>query len=108
MEAPSRGTRRQPEAAAPTSGAGNTANRFDAASQSYRTCSIAEIPIFVHTTLPVLFLVIMLMYTVRWGGAGFGYGFLYCCILFGTVLVHELGHSFAAKRIKCQVDRILV
>ena len=108
MEAPSRGTRRQPAAAAPTSGAGSTANRFDAANQSYRTCSIAEIPIFVHTTLPVLFLIIMLMYTVRWGGAGFGYGFLYCCILFGTVLVHELGHSFAAKRIKCQVDRILV
>lgn len=101
---PSRGTRRQPAAnAAPI-----TAVSAPAEKMAYHVFTIAQIPVFVHYTLPVLFIIIIAINTSRWGGAGFGYGFLYSCILIGTVLVHELGHSFAAKKINCKVEKILL
>eukprot|EP00668_Euglena_longa_P048295 GGOE01065363.1.p1 GENE.GGOE01065363.1~~GGOE01065363.1.p1 ORF type:complete len:356 (+),score=76.87 GGOE01065363.1:49-1068(+) len=73
-----------------------------------RTISINSIPIHVH---PLLFAVWILniFQGLAYGAAGILYFFiLYGPILFGTVLLHELGHALAARQLHQEVHRILL
>jgi Zn-dependent protease len=65
--------------------------------RSWKLGTIAGIEIRVHPT----FLLALVWGAVMWGGgrlSGLAYGALLTLVLFSIVLLHELGHSLAAKR----------
>jgi Zn-dependent protease/predicted transcriptional regulator len=66
---------------------------------SWRFARVAGIGIYVHVTFPLLLVwVAVQQYSERqdWGDARFGVGFV--LLLFGIVVLHELGHALTARR----------
>eukprot|EP01083_Nonionella_stella_P081822 225615_1 len=88
---------------------------------SWRIGTISRIPIYLHYTLPLIWVIEMLMIPfqmLKWAPKGeglqiFGWGTLiascYCVGLFLSVLGHELGHAFVARSFEGgSVDSILL
>lgn len=70
---------------------------------------IFGIPLRVHVLLPALTLLYTLLAWMSYGGyVAFLVFWLTGPILWTTVLVHELGHCFAARKVGGTVDRILL
>jgi Zn-dependent protease len=74
---------------------------------SWKMGKIAGIEIRVHAT----FLLALVWGALMWGGgrvSGLAYGALLTLVLFSIVLLHELGHSLAAKRYGIPVQDIVL
>lgn len=75
---------------------------------SYRVARVAEIDIKIHVT----FLLILLLGGIEWGAdhgaAGFAFGVALMLALFACVVLHELGHSLAAKGYGIPVREIVL
>lgn len=70
--------------------------------------SIAGIPIRLHYTLPFLFVVALLAEVwASWASVGWA-ALMYGPVLLGTVIIHELGHSLAARRVGGEAEGILL
>ncbi|KAL4436078.1 hypothetical protein ABPG77_005526 [Micractinium sp. CCAP 211/92] len=72
--------------------------------------SLAGIPIRLHITFPILFALGLLAEGLRfssWTAVGFA-AILYGPLLLVTVLIHELGHSLAARRLGGHAEGILL
>ena len=67
-------------------------------SWSFRLARIAGIDIRIHFTFFLLLAWIGYAHYIRGGAAGMWQGILFICALFLCVLLHELGHAFAAAR----------
>lgn len=77
-------------------------------SNSLPAGSLFGIPIRLSYTLPLLFVVALLAEAFS-SWAAFGWAALmYGPILLGTVLIHELGHALAARRVGGHADGILL
>lgn len=68
--------------------------------QSFKIIKIMDIPIELHIT----FLLLLLAVYYFWGIGGF---ILYL-FLFSSVVLHELGHSFVAKKYGVHIEKILL
>jgi Zn-dependent protease/predicted transcriptional regulator len=75
---------------------------------SYRVARIADIDIKIHVT----FLLILLLGGMEWGAdhgvSGFAFGVVLMLALFLCVVLHELGHSLAAKGYGIPVREIVL
>ena len=74
---------------------------------SWKFARIAGVEIRVHAT----FLLALVWGAVMWGGgrlSGLAYGALLTIVLFSIVLLHELGHSLAARRYGIPVQDIML
>ncbi|PRW60200.1 MBL fold metallo-hydrolase [Chlorella sorokiniana] len=70
--------------------------------------SLFGIPIRLSYTLPLLFVVALLAEAfTSWAAFGWA-ALMYGPILLGTVLIHELGHALAARRVGGHADGILL
>lgn len=72
--------------------------------------SVAGVPIRVHITLPLLLVLGILaegLDMFSWAAVGWA-ALMYGPILLVTVLIHELGHALAAKRLGGQAEGILL
>src|SRR5438477_9316142 len=66
---------------------------------SWRICKVAGIGIYMHVTFLLLLVWIGTRYFLerhRWEDAASGIGFI--LVLFGIVVLHELGHALTARR----------
>ncbi|KAI3429743.1 hypothetical protein D9Q98_010058 [Chlorella vulgaris] len=73
--------------------------------------SIAGIPVRLHVTFPLLFVMGLLAEAASysWSGASVGWAaIMYGPVLLGTVLLHELGHCLAARQAGGHADGILL
>src|SRR2546423_6632403 len=64
----------------------------------------------IHTTFPLLLLVVLLTESFRFGGGGTGAprGIALVGIIFGSVVLHELGHAVVAMHVGIRVRGILL
>jgi Zn-dependent protease len=67
-------------------------------SWSFRVTRIAGIEIRIHVTFFLLLAWIAIAHYARGGTPAMVQGIVFVCALFGCVLLHELGHAFAAAR----------
>jgi len=78
---------------------------------SWPMCNCCTIDIHIHYTFP-LYILYRLGGGMLGGSEPDGWFFLFnlgsVCALFGTVLVHEFGHSFMAMKIGGEVEKILL
>ena len=65
---------------------------------SWKIAEISGIGIYVHATFAILLVWIGAVYWNQGGPAAALYGLMFLGVLFGTVVLHELGHAFAARR----------
>ena len=65
---------------------------------SWKIAQFGGIGIYVHVTFLILLIWIGAVYWNQGGPSAAFYGLLFLGVLFGTVVLHELGHAFAAKR----------
>ena len=65
---------------------------------SWRIATVAGIGIYVHVTFLILVVWIAGVYFSHGGAAAAVGGLLFLAVLFGTVVLHELGHALAARR----------
>ncbi|MBD0268831.1 MAG: site-2 protease family protein [Cyanobacteria bacterium Co-bin8] len=78
----------------------------------WRVGSLFGIPFFIDTSWLVILLLVTYSYGVdpvwqsAWGNLAWGMGLLLALLLFSSVLLHELGHSLAAKKQGIQVNSI--
>ncbi|HIK45912.1 MAG TPA: site-2 protease family protein, partial [Leptolyngbyaceae cyanobacterium M65_K2018_010] len=69
----------------------------------WRVGSILGIPLFVDSSWFIILLLVTISYGLEpgwhnaWGNLAWVMGFALALLLFGSVLLHELGHSIAAK-----------
>ena len=68
--------------------------------QSFRIAKIMGIPIELHFT----FLLLLILVYYLWGLDGF----LLYVILFASVVLHELSHSYMAKKYGVNIEKILL
>jgi Zn-dependent protease len=78
-------------------------------SWSFRIAQVAGIPIKVHVT----FFLVLVLGAVQWGGLtgtaeGALFGVVLTILLFGSVALHELGHSLAARAFGIPVKEIVL
>jgi Zn-dependent protease len=78
----------------------------------WRIGSLFGIPLFLDTSWFIILGLITFVYAVNWQqedwGANWGWiaGFIMALLLFGSVLLHELGHSLVAKSQGIEVNSI--
>ncbi|MBD0336188.1 MAG: site-2 protease family protein, partial [Cyanobacteria bacterium Co-bin13] len=78
----------------------------------WRVGSLFGIPFFIDTSWLVILLLVTYSYGVdpvwqnAWGTLAWGMGLILALLLFSSVLLHELGHSLAAKQQGIQVNSI--
>ncbi|HSM80953.1 MAG TPA: site-2 protease family protein [Nodosilinea sp.] len=79
---------------------------------SWRIGAILGIPLFVDSSWFIILLLVTVSYGLEpswhsaWGNLAWGMGFALALLLFASVLLHELGHSLAAKRQGIAVNSI--
>lgn len=73
---------------------------------SYKITTIWGIPIKLHISLLIIILIMILGDIPRIGFAAVPDGILLGIFLFGSIALHELGHSFVAIRKGCRVREI--
>lgn len=70
---------------------------------SWRVGSVLGIPLFIDSSWFIILLLVTVSYGLdpswqqSWGSLAWGMGLALALLLFGSVLLHELGHSIAAK-----------
>lgn len=78
----------------------------------WRVGSILGIPLFIDTSWFIILLLVTYSYGIdptwqdAWGGLAWAMGLALALLLFGSVLLHELGHSLAAVRQGITVNSI--
>lgn len=78
----------------------------------WRVGSILGIPLYLDTSWFIIVLLVTFVYgsnplwQERWGGVSWVIGLSMALLLFGSVLLHELGHSLVAKSQGIQVNSI--
>ncbi|MGH2537996.1 MAG: site-2 protease family protein [Candidatus Promineifilaceae bacterium] len=76
---------------------------------SWKLFAVRGIDIRLHFTFPLILLWAGLQFAAFGGGAaGFAFGALATLLLFGLVLLHELGHALAAQRYQVPVKQIVL
>ncbi|MCH9650352.1 MAG: site-2 protease family protein [Deltaproteobacteria bacterium] len=65
---------------------------------SWKICSLAGIPVFVHPTFFLIFAWVLLRTGTEGSWSSVTWGVLYVLALFGCVVLHELGHALMARR----------
>lgn len=79
---------------------------------AWRVGSLFGIPFFIDSSWLVILLLVAYSYGVdpiwqsTWGNLAWGMGLILALLLFSSVLLHELGHSLAAKLQGIQVNSI--
>ncbi len=78
----------------------------------WRVGSVLGIPLYLDTSWFIILLLVTFAYgsnptwQAAWGVAAWGVGFVLALLLFSSVLLHELGHSLAARAQGIQVNSI--
>jgi len=78
----------------------------------WRVGSILGIPLYLDTSWFIILLLVTFVYgsnplwQENWGALSWGIGLAMALLLFGSVLLHELGHSLVAKSQGIQVNSI--
>lgn len=75
---------------------------------SYKLGTVIGIPVRVHLSLIVLLPLLASMLSPGSGILALAFGLIMAIGLFGSVALHELGHSVVALRYGCQVRQILL
>ncbi|MEO1296184.1 MAG: site-2 protease family protein, partial [Cyanobacteria bacterium J06636_16] len=79
---------------------------------SWRVGSILGIPLYLDRSWFIILLLVTFVYgsnpiwQSQWGLLAWGIGLAMALLLFGSVLLHELGHSLIAKAQGIQVNSI--
>lgn len=76
--------------------------------RSYLLTRVMGIPIRMHITLIILLPILALQFMPLFGLAAFFWGLLCAAGVFVSVALHELGHSWIARRKGCHVHEIML
>ncbi|MDX1436746.1 MAG: site-2 protease family protein [Anaerolineales bacterium] len=78
--------------------------------RSFQLFRLRGIPVRLHYTFPILLVLVAVQFAVLSGFQVVGAlaGFLITMLLFVIVLVHELGHSFAAQYYEIEVEEVVL